>query len=304
MSYKFEKNPPLPIDSESYRQKVMRDFQRILKENGDNEKIFQDFFEQNPSLVPGSKSEFEMYGSGHGPLFSSLITQPKIEGLKERIPDFLWLSYDSVCFCPVFIEIEAPNKKYFNQDGSFTSDFNKAREQLIEWKTILGKPLNIEKFKSDFNIPREESELYFDPYFVLIYGRREEFENNRWKRDKRSQIMGDNRLILMSYDRIEPKYLNKNYLCCEVKSGDYYAKYLTPTFKVGPYSYDLLKINNIENAIKNMVYTSEERKRFLLERIPYWINYIKNEGDNDDGTDDDLISFDNSKLDELMKTEE
>lgn len=306
MNYQFTQNSPIPISEDKYRKQVMIDFHHLLETKGDDEKAVQHFFEQNPCLVPGAKSEFEMYGSGHGPLFESLITQPKVAGLKTRYPDFLWLSYDSAVFSPVFIEIEAPDKKYFNKDETPTRKFIKARDQLIEWQTLLSKPENIQKFIIDFNIPEDIAELHFDPYYVLIYGRRKEFQDKPWLKAKRAHLMGDGRkLVLMSYDRIEPKCVHKNFICCKVKDKQYFAQQLSPTFKIGPDSNELLNIKNVVEAVDKMLYTTSERKQFLKEKLPYCIDFLNKQAEEENNQDDPkMITFNLADLLSDMQTEE
>jgi hypothetical protein len=118
MRYTFTENPPGPLDEEDYYNLVSTEFQRLLVDATDDEKQFQTFFERNPCYLPGARGEFDFGPSGHGPHLEALITQPKLDGLVTRNPDFLWFAYDSIVLNPILIEIEAPGKKYFNQDGT------------------------------------------------------------------------------------------------------------------------------------------------------------------------------------------
>ena len=241
-----------------------------------DEKAIQDFLEKNPCMVPGARGEFDFGPSGHSPCRDTLIAQPRIKGIINRQPDFMWLANDSITFCPALIEIEAPSKKYFNKDGSPTADFTKAKNQLDEWKVILSKPENQLSFYNDFSVPQELRKRNFDPYFVLIYGRRKEYENDQILTDKRLTLV-DRRSnqYLMSFDRIQPLYIDRPYVTSIVKNGKYHAKYLTPTFKPGPFEDQLLDFDNLDSAVENMAHTSDERKIFLKQRIPYWLPIIK-----------------------------
>ncbi|WP_047247359.1 Shedu anti-phage system protein SduA domain-containing protein [Maribacter thermophilus] len=274
MTYEFTKNAPKTLSNEEYISKAEKEFQYLLHNSSHDETTFQKFFERNPCFMPGARDEFSILGqSGHNPHLNCLITQPQITGLIKRVPDFMWLANDSVYFSPIIIEIEAPSKKYFKKDGNPTSHFSQARNQLEEWQTILKRPENILSFYRDFSIPQDLTSLTFKPRFVLIYGRREEFTNDRILTQKRGSLF-DNDKILMSYDRIKPKLFN-NYVTCKVKNGKYFAKYLNPTFKIGPFADEILELQNLIQAVDNTSYLTDQRKAFLKDKIPYCLEYFK-----------------------------
>jgi hypothetical protein len=276
MTYEFTKNPPKPIEDNDYVKKANEEFKYLLDNYPEDETKFQNFFELNPSFMPGARDEFSIMGqSGHEPYVNCLISQPKISGIINRIPDFMWLANDSAYFTPVIIEIEAPSKKYFRKDGSPTSHFSQARNQLEEWQTILKRPENILSFYRDFSIPQDLIDLTFKPRFVLIYGRREEFEHDKILKQKRGALMNNDQ-VLMSYDRIKPKFLN-NYITCFVKNGKFIAKNLSPIFKIGSYADEMYNIENLVGALDNTAHLTEERKIFLKEKIPYCLEYFKTE---------------------------
>jgi len=277
MTYEFVKNAPKPISENKYFPIVLGKLTELLNNNPSDEKKFQGFFEKNPCLVPGARDEFSRIGrpSGHGPYLDTLITQPNITGIIKRKPDFMWIAYDSDVLVPVIIEIEAPSKKYFNKDGNPTAHFSKARHQLEEWQAILSRPENVFRFYEDFAIEDDLKNLRFEPHFILLYGRREEFKGDKILTQKRSFMKGANQTI-MSYDRLSPAR-NKNFICCEVKNGKYFAKALSPTFHIGPYDDDLLCIQNLIAGIDNMEFTTNERKSFLRKRIPYCLKFLEAE---------------------------
>lgn len=124
-----------PDSDHLYLNTGYNDYQILLKNHGNDEDKFQEFFEKNPGFIPGA---FNMFGeSGHGSLRLALISQPKIAGLFDRFADFMWLAKDSMNFNPIIVEIEAPNKKLFTKNGTPHSDFTKAKNQLTEWKTLI-----------------------------------------------------------------------------------------------------------------------------------------------------------------------
>jgi hypothetical protein len=276
MKYEFSENPPTPIDREDYIQQATSEFQRLLDESSHNEVLFQEFFERNPSFVPGARGEFEAgFPSGHSPHLNCLISQPKINGLARRHPDFMWIAQDSMVLSPILIEIEAPSKKYFNKDGSPSSNFTKAKNQLDEWRAILSRPENILSFYRDYSLTEDMTSLQFEPYYVLIYGRRSEFENDTWLKQKRANLMSrsDNQ-VLMSFDRLSPKSAETSVICSTVNKGKYKAKCISPTFELSVFASHLTKISNLEEAADNMQFTTSERRDFIKSKIPHLLDFL------------------------------
>lgn len=281
MTYEFTKDAPKIIDKKIYAEKAKKEFEKLLGNFASDESKFQDFFEKNPHFVPGSRDEVSglgVGGSGHQPHLLCLITQPKISGIIKRQPDFMWLASDSVYFSPVIIEIEAPSKKYFKKDGTPTSHFNQAIHQLQEWQTILSRPENILKFYEDFSIPQDLRDITFRPQYLLIYGRRNEYKNEKILKMKRGNMLSTNQ-TMMSYDRIVPNYLVNPFVCCTVKDGKYLAKYVSPLFQIGPYEDHLLDIHDLYKAIQRSKGITSVRRKFLTEKLPFCLEYYQKEKD-------------------------
>lgn len=276
--YEIIKNSPEVISWDKYEREINEEFAEMLLNDGDNEQCFQTFFERNPSLVPGALG---MLGeSGHYPYPGALITQPQIEGMRNRIPDFLWLSTNSGTFAPIFIEIEAPNKHLFTSTGKPSAVFTEALEQLTEWKAVMNKPTNIQMFFEKYSIPHWLRERKFKPFYVLIYGRRIEFENDKWLCNKRSELMREDEII-MSFDRISPNPKLKYMISAQISRGEYYVKNIPPTYKLGPNLADFHSImKGFKEAVTKMEKTTDERKVFLKERFDYWqvFGQLKHQG--------------------------
>lgn len=261
---------PKAIAWEKYSSEAQAQYETLLSSNAE-EAVFQDFFERNPAFIPGA---FEFLGdSGHSPYMNCLITQPDIGSMFHRKPDFLWLAEDSLNFCPVFIEIEKPSKLSFTKQGVLSAEFNQALGQLKEWRGILNNAINNLAFFSCFHIPQELQEKQFTPQFLLIYGRRSEYENNTALRNLRSQSQ-DNSIRIISYDRLTPSQKCSRTVTCKVQNGEYWVQHISPTFELGPvYSRELTKLKGFKEKIDDMEMTSEKRKAFLKERYPYWIEF-------------------------------
>ena len=80
--------------------------------------------------------------SGHLPFPHAVISQPRLQGVGARQPDFMWLGTNSMEFVPVLIEIEKPSKRWFNASGIPSSDFVQAQNQLAQWKSWFGDETN------------------------------------------------------------------------------------------------------------------------------------------------------------------
>ena len=186
IQYELHPSPIPSIFWTTYRLLAQREYDNLLENYPDDEKVFQEFFERNPSFIPGAFELREL--SGHLPHLQCLISQPEIGTTYTRKPDFLWLSQDSLTFVPVFIEIEKPSKKTFTKSGQTSADFTQAMDQILEWKSILNTPENQIAFFKKYNLPQELTRKTFKPQFILIYGRRSEYEGNEYLTRKRSEL--------------------------------------------------------------------------------------------------------------------
>ncbi|QVV90575.1 DUF4263 domain-containing protein [Methanospirillum sp. J.3.6.1-F.2.7.3] len=120
------------------------------------------------------------------------MSQPKLSSFSSYIPDFLWISENSQSIEPAFIEIEPPSKKWFNTNGDFTAHFTHALGQFENWSVWIKEPKNQLNFISFFGLEEICKKKSFVPYFLLIYGRRNEvMENPNWnkKRHERKRII-------------------------------------------------------------------------------------------------------------------
>ena len=266
------------FDFSSYRDNSINHYHDLLENNPTDEKCFQKFFERNLSFIPGAHSAFGQSMSGHDPIHDCLISQPKIRGLNTRIPDFMWLSYDSSVFSPVLIEIEAPSKKLFNKDGSPTSDFTKAKNQLDEWAAHLSKPENQLNFFEDFDIDQDTRRLHFEPFYILIYGRRSEFDGNEiLTRKRRTLVDKSTQQILMSFDRLCPNEIDVRFSCCYMRERQLNLIALGQKVKLDGSADYLTNLQNLQNGIDEMMFTSDERTDYLKANINEHIKVLKEE---------------------------
>ena len=270
--YEIITDGPKAIEWDDYVTSSTHSYQELLNAQG-SEADFQEFFEKNPAFLPGAYGFFGE--SGHPPFMNALITQPQLRGLATKVPDFLWIATDSSTIYPVFIELEAPTKKWFVRSGYPSSDFSQAQTQLLDWKNWFNDGNNQELFFKYYDIDTSHRKnKAFQPFYVLIYGSRDEFQSNPRLNEKRSYLARNNE-VHMTFERVTPNPKAKNVITCTVKSGEYFAKEIPVTFTLEPtFAEELSKIKGLEQAIRKSE-ISQERKEFLCSRLDYWIKYAR-----------------------------
>lgn len=264
--YAIIPDSPRPMSCDEYQDHVKPLWSALL-DGHPAESDVQDFLQRHPAMIPGA---FSVVGgpSGHAPFPDAVISQPELYGYKRRRPDFMWVSKNSVALNPVLIEIEAPDKKMFRKDGTPTAEFTQARNQLTEWKIWFSKPGNQAAFLRDYGLPFDRLKL--EPQYLLIYGRRSEYEGNEHLTRFRSEVMGPNE-VLMSFDRLQFDANADQFSCVRHTPTGYDVLHIPPTYWLGPsmFSYDE-KMHGLVEAAKRNPLISDERKRFMEDRIPYW----------------------------------
>ena len=282
--YDIIPDAPKAINMGEYIIKSDLKYKALLETEANKEHSFQHFLEENPAYVPGA---FEVFGlSGHYPYMNCLITQPRINDKQLRIPDFMWLANDSLSFCPVLIEIEKPSKEQFRKDEINRFEFTQAYNQIIEWKAILSTISGQESFYERFSIDEENRKKEFKPQYILVYGRRSEYEKDEWLRRKRALFQNDD-ICIMSFDRLHASRDVYDLVTCTVSNGQYYVRYIPPTFVYRPVtSHVLQKWIGFTSALSRIPDISEERRVFLQNRFEYWMCFgakknhgIMNSGD-------------------------
>ncbi len=267
-TYKIE-HGPAAVQMQEYAAEVEGAFRELL-ESDPSEPELQEFLERNPALVPGARTPG--VPSGRSPLHEALITQPRLPGLKTKIPDFMWISSHSETWYPTLIEIERPGKRIFRSRGRLTADFTEARNQLAQWRVWFGEPENVQKLVAEYGIPDELTRrLSTALHMILIYGRRSEFVDDPVLSKLRGSLLPGRDEELVSYDRLRVDVDLRD--CITVRctgSGTYKAVAVPPVFTLGPSSAArLLQIEDMEPVIRKSA-IGESRKGFLIERLPYW----------------------------------
>lgn len=267
-TYELKHGPPA-LEWETYRERVLHDWQALLDSAGSgDEKTIQRFLEEHPSLVPGA---FGFPTSGHYPFPGAVISQPRLIGLTTRIPDFMWIVRDSECIQPLLVEIETPHKRWFTQRGRPSAAFTQAKNQLTEWRDWFDQNASKSQFFDYYRIPEHDRRwLAFKPFYVLVYGRRREFDQDPELNRKRAHQSRQDE-SLMTFDRLAPLEGAREMLCVTRKDDGYHALHLPATMRLSPTMTELrANIRDIPAALERNGWISEDRKEFLRERIPYW----------------------------------
>jgi Domain of unknown function (DUF4263) len=182
------------------------------------EPAVQGFLERHPVLLPG------LWDHHNGPLHDVVVT--KLPLGPDYKTDFAFISRHSMALQFTLVELEAPTKRIFNQDDSFTQEFSHAKQQVMDWVRWSRDHLNdlMDMFAPMFETYNVTDDLK-EVRGYLVYGRREEVEVSR-RRKQRWQSVGlssDKRMIVMTYDRL---YAEKDtdLIVCTYENRLLYAK--------------------------------------------------------------------------------
>lgn len=256
----------------AYEQEAVRRYRTLLNSDPD-EKSVQRFLEIHPSFVPGGR-----IGGTTTPseVTDLLITQPRLPGLKEKRPDFMWLVATSDTWFPTLIEIERPGKLLFRKDGKARKEFTEAHGQLLEWKQWFNSPVNQELFQRSY-VPSAWGRKRMRFKAILVFGRRSEFVG-RDLENRRGYLPGED-CELMSFDRLVPSSVLQNAITVHpVAEKRFRAVTVPPTFEIGPSTVERLSwIDGISEAIDQSADWQPERRTFVKKRIPYWRNWLAND---------------------------
>jgi hypothetical protein len=259
---------------EEYERLVTEEWKALLDSEQCDEQSVHRFLVRHPSMIPGA---YSVTGpSGHCPFPMAVLSESPLSGIGMRVPDFIWLATDSLNFTPVFIEIESPRKRWFTKQGVPTHALTQAMNQLAQWQMWLNQIANRNVFLESFEIPDYMArQRNFRAEFVLIYGRRKEFDDRPELSPLRAQFERHGQVV-MTFDRLHPSKDCSLFLSATKRNGGYQALAVPATMRLGPsVTMPLLHIAGIPDAIQQNAGISEDRRRFLIERIPYWTAWAR-----------------------------
>lgn len=142
------------------------------------EQRYQDFIETHTRFIP--REFVQNHGVG-----MSLVLRKLTFGADYK-SDFFYFSKSSDDWNAVFIEIEKPSSRFFaGNTNNFHRDFLNAIQQINEWRAWLSNAANKAGFLtsvSTIQIPRSMARNPTHCKFVLVFGRRSEYDGNETRR--------------------------------------------------------------------------------------------------------------------------
>jgi hypothetical protein len=214
-----KKNIAERISVQKSSELILADWKTVL-DNASREQEIQNYLERHPALVPG------ILDLHNGPLHGIIVSKFPF-GADYRC-DFAFVTRHSMALQFTFVEIEDPKKLIFNKDGSFSQSFNQARQQIADWNIWAKTNIHtlVDMFSPMFETYNAWND-YKDFRFYLVYGRRNEVETDKKRKDRWSSlhISGDRKTFIMSYDRIYlfTEMIDK-LIVCTYKERRFYAK--------------------------------------------------------------------------------
>jgi hypothetical protein len=262
-SERFAPGPP----SESSYNELLVDQWRALLDSSESrdEALVHAFLERHPSLLPGSHSVDG--DSGHSPFPMAVISKPKLPGLSDREPDFMWIATDSGSVYPILIEIETPHKRWFyGERAEIHSDLTHAQGQLAEWRAWFNRGHNRTAFFDYYEIPSYIAKRALEPRYVLIYGRRNDFAHDRRRQEKRAELArADERL--MSFDRLTPAKNSDMYSCVRKTQQGYRAVAIPPCLTIINDGDDYQHVKGWIEALDNCLDMADSRRDYLKSEL-------------------------------------
>jgi hypothetical protein len=233
-----------------------------------DEKMLQQWLERHAAFVPGYAGPRGM--SGHQPWPSALISQPRLLGFSEKVPDFCWLSVDSAELTAMLVEIEVPSKRWHLKDGGQHAELTQARSQLNSWRAWFAKPRNAAGFLEDYLVPDSLRDLRFRQHRILVHGSRGEYVDSPTKTQLRASSVADDE-TLMSFDRLLelPKSDYGRYGCVRRKGDGFEAVAVPSTWDPDRLDADALRITQgYPRAIRELGFDPVEEAALLARLDP------------------------------------
>ncbi|OKZ75903.1 MAG: hypothetical protein BHV87_04745 [Clostridiales bacterium 36_14] len=153
----------------------------------------------------------------------------------QYISDFAYLTKCSDEWYVVFVEIENPNKKIFNEDDHFNCHFNRAYEQVQDWQRYLNDSNHRTQILNSLKCLRHPQIMLDDNVtfkYLLIYGRKNDRDKSNIRRNRFLQKKTDD-IKVCTFDSIKSvKTEFPDYMVLSPKGEDRYkVKYVPKDFE-------------------------------------------------------------------------
>lgn len=195
-------------------EKLKQEFKDLINRK-EVEQKYQAFLEKNTSFIPRE------FVQNHG-IHNRLVIR-KIPFGKDYTTDLFFLAKSSDDWNCVFIELEKPHSRFFKDNSNnFHSDFLAGLQQINTWRGWLETPGNLDHFVNSTIGPLKQPmpNNPFYPKYVLVFGRRSEYEKNGIRKGLiRAQERCDFKII--TYDSLLENTENNYELYLSVRKNEY-----------------------------------------------------------------------------------
>jgi hypothetical protein len=179
----------------------------------------------------------------------------------------MWLATDSSSLYPVLVEIETPHKVWFYGDrAEIHSDLTHALGQLAEWRAWFERGHNKTAFLEYYDIPPEMARRKLEPRYVLVHGRRDNFEYVPRRREKRAELGRFNER-LMSFDRLTPAKNSVLYSTVRKGQDGYRVISVPPSLTLFNTGEDYQLISGWHGALDDCPDMAADRRDYLKKQL-------------------------------------
>jgi antiviral defense system Shedu protein SduA len=193
---------PPTREEEDTKAKLVKQYMKLLDSPGANEMSIKPFLDSNPSFIPTP------WLLNHQLHFRIILPQFALSaGLKT---DYVYLTKSSTSWWCVLVEFESPTSKFFtNGTGvGVHSDLTRGLNQIDAWRDYLKE--HKDTFLAELDPVRQPLNRNVVEFrYVLVMGRRAEFENSKKKMERYAQYeMGERYkdLRIMTYDAVASEF--------------------------------------------------------------------------------------------------
>lgn len=266
---------PQAVAWDEYAPKALSYWQRLLEEDAPEHEL-QSFLERNPCFLPGGDDKLKG-GGHHGAQYDTVFSQAPLEGLgPDRVPDFMWVNATSASWIPVCIEIERAGKQWFNKDRTPTAHLTQARSQLAEWRAWFREGPNQTIFRRRYLQDRYPHRS-LEPLFVLLYGRRKEFESPHSRHTNPEGLVPLRAAMKLAdeevrtLDSLTPNPALPNAVTLKMTANGPVLWAIPSIFRTGPGMADLAsKFRNPDQALARTKNWPEGRREYVARRWHHW----------------------------------
>lgn len=256
----------------AYERSTRRAWAGLLNSDPEEAEL-HDFLETHPSMIPGGSGDVGP-GGHHGSDLGAVFTKPRLQGVGPvREPDFMWVTRSTALITPILVEIEKPSKRWFTKHGRPTADLTQARNQLNEWRTWFRRGGNHDAFRKTYVLQEDLGYQSMEPHFVLVYGRRAEFEaggphlDYRRLREQRD-LMRNIDEVFMTFDALRPRFDCHDAVVVRRRAWGTEAVLFSPVYRAGITSGELASVvEGLDDALDATQGMSAARRTYLKERF-------------------------------------